>query len=220
VPSLLRHRRATVAVAALLASTPPLVSAVAVAEPAAAPNAPAQKSDREIVFTGGGSFHVRCTATPVVASVTVPPENTLRVVNNTGRRARLMLDGLAQGEISEGSAGEVLFHRGPVSLALKPMCLSVAASPVRVEVATPASPVPGTTGPAGVGPVSSAGVSRVPPGGRADGPAAEPTTSVQPLSRGGPIGLLALTAAICVVGVSAGAIRAIMAQRTTKTIVA
>jgi hypothetical protein len=209
-----------VAVAALLVGAPPLVSAVAVTGPAAVPNAPARKSDREIVFTGGGSLHVRCTAAPGVPSVTVPAENTLRVVNNTGRRARLMLDGLAQGEISEGSAGEVLFHRGPVSLSLRPMCLSVAASPVRVEVATSAPPGPGTTGPAGAGPASSGGVSRVPPGGRADGPAAEPAASVEPLSRGGPVGLLALTAAVCVVGVSAGAIRAIMAQRTTKTIVA
>ncbi len=84
--------------------------------------------------------------------MTVPAESTLRVVNNTGRRAKLVLDGATRGEIClGGSAADVLFHRGPVSLALKPDCVLADESSVRVEVvaappaaapAPPAAPRP------------------------------------------------------------------------------
>jgi hypothetical protein len=45
--------------------------------------------------------------------------------------------------------------------------------------------------------------------------AAEPVVELEPLTRGGGIGLLALMAAVCVTGVMAGAIRTIAAQRAT-----
>jgi hypothetical protein len=48
-------------------------------------------------------------------------------------------------------------------------------------------------------------------------PAAEPLTAVRPVGDSGPTGLLALIATVCVVGVSAGAIRAIIAQRASRT---
>lgn len=226
MPSLLRHRRATAVLAALFAGAPPLVSGIAVADPSPAPGAPARQGGHEIVFSGGAPLGLRCAAKPNAASVTVPAEGTLRVVNDTGRRARLLLDGVAQGEIAGRSSGDVLFHRGPVSLALRPNCLFASQSAARVDVAAPSAARPsatpstgrGTGGPAGAGSPSAAGQPPAP--AMADGPAAEPMGSVEPLSDGEPIGLLALTATVCVVGVSAGAIRAIMAQRITRTLVA
>jgi hypothetical protein len=160
VPPLLRHRRATVAVAALFAGAPPLATAVAVGGP----------------VTGG--------------------------------------------EIPGGASAEVIFHRGPVALALRPICLIAAESPVQVEVAPATDQVADVDQrvPSAARPGAAEG--RALASARPSGPAVEPTGSVEPIRDGGLTGLLALVATVCVVGVSAGAIRAIIAQRTTRTIVA
>jgi hypothetical protein len=50
--------------------------------------------------------------------------------------------------------------------------------------------------------------------------AAEPVASMEPIREGGPIGLLALIAAVCVMGVGAAAIRAIVSQRANRAKVA
>ena len=47
--------------------------------------------------------------------------------------------------------------------------------------------------------------------------AAEPVAAIKPLPDSGRIGLLALVAFVCVVGVGAGAIRAFVSQRASKT---
>ena len=47
--------------------------------------------------------------------------------------------------------------------------------------------------------------------------AAEPVATIRPLPDSGRIGLLALIASVCVVGVAAGAIRAFVSQRASKT---
>jgi hypothetical protein len=47
-------------------------------------------------------------------------------------------------------------------------------------------------------------------------PAAEPVAAVEPLRTGRPIGLLGLTAMVCVMGVLAAAIRAIVSQRASR----
>ncbi|MEV0607728.1 hypothetical protein AB0I61_15320 [Polymorphospora rubra] len=266
-----RHRRAAVAAGALFLGAPLLFTGPAHAEPGPAPGAPVQESGQAVVFSGDGLLGVACGAKPDVGSVTVPAESTLRVVNNTGRRARLLLDGSAQGEIASGATADVLFRRGPVQLALKPVCVLSEESAVRVEVAaapppqsTPGRPTanpttsapgrPPTTRPVEeaprppasprVGATPSVGVSATPsesvlptpdpgapvgdvplpaaglggsPADPGDGAAAEPMASVEPVRDTGPIGLLALVATVCVVGVSAGAIRAIIAQRTSRT---
>ncbi|MEV7228434.1 MULTISPECIES: hypothetical protein [Polymorphospora] len=267
-----RHGRAAVAVGALFLGAPLLFGGPAYAEPGPAPGAPVQESGQTVVFSGDGLLGVACGAKPDVGSVTVPAESTLRVVNNTGRRARLLLDGSAQGEVAAGATADVLFRRGPVKLALKPVCVLSEESAVRVEVAaavpppqsapgrptaqpttptpgrpsptrpveeTPRSTVapraaatpsagvsvtpstaptstPGSEGPASGGPVPAAGLD-LPPADPGDDAAAEPMASVEPIRDTGPIGLLALVATVCVVGVSAGAIRAIIAQRTSRT---
>ncbi|BCB80618.1 hypothetical protein GCM10022251_02350 [Phytohabitans flavus] len=191
MPPLARHRAAATAVAALFAATPLLVTAAAQAAPKLDP-LPAE-SGKEVVFSGGrGLLGVSCTANPSASSVTIPAETTLRVVNRTGYRAKLLLDGASQGEIANGAAAPVVFHRGPVTLGLKPSCMISDESAVRVETSGTGDP----------------------------GVAAEALSSVQPVRKSGPIGLLALIATICVVGVSSGAIRAIIAQRATRTGVA
>jgi hypothetical protein len=50
-----------------------------------------------------------------------------------------------------------------------------------------------------------------------DGWAAEPVAAAAPIGDSGPIGLLALIAAVCVIGVSVGTIRAIITQRATRS---
>ncbi|MGI5212636.1 hypothetical protein [Plantactinospora sp. CA-290183] len=211
----LRHRRATVAVAALVAGTPPLVPDVATAEPVAPPSVGTRESHRDIRFGGTGLGGLRCVAAPEETTVSVPAESTVRVVNGTGRRARLMLDGVARAELAAGSSAEVLLHHGPVSLALRPICMFPAGSAVRVEVG------PAAQGPDAPGPWTAVAVpgDQPPPPDRPGG-AAELTGPVAPVRPSEPIGLLALIATVCVVGVSAGAIRAILAHRATRTVVA
>jgi hypothetical protein len=264
MPPLARHRAAATAVAALFAAAPLLVTAAAQAAPARDP-LPAE-SGKEVVFSGDrGLLGVSCAANPSTSSVTIPAETTLRVVNRTGYRAKLLLDGAAQGEIANGAAAPVVFHRGPVTLGLKPSCMLSDESAVRVEVVpVPRTKAPGSKPRKGAAPPPANGgrdqredrpeaqpsatptpspaVTQTPepamasedggdPGDAAatvddtsgtgdEGVAAEALSSVQPVRNSGPIGLLALIASVCVVGVSAGAIRAIIAQRATRTGVA
>ncbi|MFC0532925.1 hypothetical protein [Phytohabitans kaempferiae] len=243
-----------------------MASAAAQAAPAGEP-VPAE-SGKEVVFSGDrGILGVSCAANPSATSVTVPAETTLRVVNKTGYRAKLLLDGAAQGELANGAAAPVVFHRGPVTLGLKPSCMISDESAVRVEVVPaprtkapgsstkpPASssrpPAPGERDSRGANPAAtpSAALTASPAATETPEPAtasedggdlgagvatvdetsgtgtatvaAEALSSVQPVRKSGPIGLLALIATVCVVGVSAGAIRAIIAQRATRTRVA
>ena len=51
-------------------------------------------------------------------------------------------------------------------------------------------------------------------------PAAEPVVALEPVNRRSPVGLLAMAATVCVVGVGAGAIRTITAQRASPTTIA
>ncbi|GIF71136.1 hypothetical protein [Asanoa siamensis] len=287
----IRRRTVASAVAAFFVAAPLAIGGAAFAVDAA------QEANSQVVFTGDGLLGVACGAKPSAASVTVPAESTLRVVNNTGRKAKLLLDGATRGEVASGATADVLFHRGPVELALKPDCMLADEKAVRVEVlaappppaatgndapanppvppfgggndnsdnggsaddgddeapagqdrqgrdrqsgdddpATGASPAPGDPAnpdadpanpddPANQDAAALAGDSFVDPnsGTRLDGAttiagaAAEPLASVDPVSESGPTGLLALIATVCVVGVSAGAIRAIIAQRASRT---
>lgn len=264
-----RHRTAAAAAAGLFAAAPLLVAEAAYAQPAPAPTP--RESGKEVVFSGGkGLLGVTCEANPSTSAVTVPAETTLRVVNRTGYRAKLILDGAAQGEIADGGAAPVVFHRGPVTLGLKPSCMIGQESAVRVEV-TAASGTPSGSGtkpgsqrpsrpssgsgsgdadrtrprphpsassapeaspsvaasesPDAADPSedigeSGTGVATVDGASGADGAAAEALASVEPIRESGPIGLLALIATVCVIGATAGAIRAIIAQRASRTGVA
>jgi hypothetical protein len=290
-----RHRVAGVAAAVLAGA--PLMAGVQLVTPGTAYAGPAEAA-RQVVFSGGGLLGVSCAAIPNTGSVTITEETRLRVVNRTGHRATLILDGSARGEIAKGSTAEVLFHRGPVSLSLKPHCVLPNQKSVRVQVVAarprrpdpppppvaepPSPPSPPSedpvteqprpdpaTGSTGLGPAprdgrggreaagprgdasdgrrpAAAGGSRgaeadptaasdgsgmepqgligdetatpAAPEGALDGVdlAAEPLGSVEPITDKGPIKLLALIATVCVLGVSVGAIRAILAQRASR----
>jgi hypothetical protein len=265
--------------AAVVAGAPLLAAGPAGAAPV--------ESGRQVTFSSsGGLLGVTCSATPSPALLTIPADTTLRVVNHTGHRATLLLDGAARGEVARGSTAEVLFRRGPVSLALEPHCVIKEKSAARVNVvaaprATTPDPTPpqpsgaGSSGtdndrPAKSRPSGSAGGSTADPGpagtpgrrpvapqapsqtgsGAAEptpaaedvlpddsgligdgtsvatpppvepeggGLAAEPMASVEPITKRGPVGLLGLLATVCVLGVSIGAIRAILAQRASRT---
>jgi hypothetical protein len=202
-----RRTVAVFAALALLALGAPLV---------AGPGAPAAADQRgEIVFRDGGNLlGLRCTAVPEVATVTVPEEATLHLVNRTGGRARLIIDDHVAGELPEGAAGQVLVRRGPVRVGLEPLCLFAAVTPLTVEV------VPAMTVPMVVE-ATAADASATGTGGSAGGAvaAAEPVGWIDPARDRGPLGLLALVATVCVVGVFAGAIRAILAQHPTRPVV-
>lgn len=261
------------AVAGLVAGAPLLGAAPAHADPV--------ESGRQVTFSGNGLLSVSCAANPSTGSVTVPAETTLRVINRTGHRATLLLDGAARGEVAAGAAADVLFHRGPVQLALEPHCVLSDQRSVRVRVV---APTPTAAGPVfdPVPPPSAAGADQRPPAGGAPGAvtggstgregtgrapatngrpdahtlplpgvredepdaaatepgsgaaddapapaatpaiaagaeaAAEPLASVEPVGSKAPIGLLAVIATVCVLGVSVAAIRAILAQRTSR----
>lgn len=241
VPPLFRQHRATVAVAALFAGTPSLATAAVIAEPALPPGVSVPDSGRDLIFEGGRRLGVRCLARPSVATMTIPAETTVRVVNRTGLRSRLLLDGVARGELAGGAAVDVLFHHGPVTVGLHPICVFTTGLAVRVEVGPPpdhllgggtpnGDPLGGGVSngdPLGGGTPGQAAAGRLEPSVSltahrltwASGLAAEPIGPIGPVRDDGPTGLLALVAAICVVGVSAGAVRAIIAQRTTRTVV-
>ncbi|GAB3795015.1 hypothetical protein GCM10027605_00230 [Micromonospora zhanjiangensis] len=211
---MLRHPRTTVAVAALFAGAPPLLPGIAVA--GERPRSAVRESGQELSF-GSGRTGLRCRASADRETVTVSAEATLRVVNDTGRRARLALDGVPQGDLPGGAAADVLFHRGPVRLVLRPVCGLTAESTVRVMVVPATSRAPTTAPAARAGAAEDGG----PPAAWARGPAAEVVGgAVEPVRDRGPIGLLALTASVCLVGVLAGAIRAIATQRASRAVVA
>lgn len=217
MPPLLRHR-ATVAVAALFASTPPLATAAVIAEPAPPPVVGVRDSGQELVFQGERQLGMRCVTRPSAISMTVPAQTTLRVANRTGFRTRLLLDGVARGELADGATVDLLFHHGPVTVGLRPLCVFAAASAARVEVGPPERLFDASGG-AAAGRVEASPGPPDRPYGWVSGLAAEPLQPMDPVRDDRPTGLLALVASICVVGVSAGAIRAIIAQRATRTVV-
>jgi hypothetical protein len=310
-----RHRATGVALAALFAVAPLLTTGSAHAEQSG--------NGREVVFGGGGVLGFSCAAQPNVEALRVPSGSTIRVINRTGHRAKLRLNGDSQGGLADDGATEVVFRRGTVAVSLEPDCVLRDASTPAIVTASPSvepsestpeplpssvppvasdSATPPTTStppasspsassgspngspslpgsPAGVphrpsqaGTTTRHGTSvattathsmpqggsttsldtattatgtsaatptfaGMPPGDDAtvvpgvpsvDVPAsdavtssspsaAEPVAALKPLDGPGPDGLLVVIATICVLGVTAGAIRAFVAQRASGT---
>ncbi|WP_153040589.1 hypothetical protein [Actinoplanes sp. TFC3] len=275
---------------------------------------------RQVVFAGGGMLDFSCRSNPSIESMTVPAESTVRLINRTGRDAKLMLNGDNQGAVADDSSTEVVFRRGTTAVALRPACAMATESAPVLVTATPSttpdpatdpdgeeeSPGDGSTSPSepgpGTPPVSDSqgppptttqpvpatptqsqspapgpvGVTRtaapsVPLGGSTphvngraangtegsnvpaltqlpvgqdkmlldpvraeEGPvtatepapvqeaeptsdiaAAEPVAAMAPMPKSQPIGLLAIIATVCALGVGVGAIRAFVSQRAS-----
>ncbi|WP_250031837.1 hypothetical protein [Paractinoplanes maris] len=290
-----------------------------------------------VTFSGSGMFGISCNSRPSVESMTVPAQSTIRVVNQTGYAAELMLGGDRKGTVPNDASTDVIFRRGTTSVLLKPSCpvgddvtpVMVTASPSDAAASRP-DPDPAPTAddatpmslaPAGDGdgdgsagssapwaaspaerptrvkparsrpdahrqadrrprgaahaattaaqslphsaatsrPVKTKTVPRTPasaapaldgmppsespallpgvpgldvdpmtidaePAAATPTPteiaAAEPVATMEPIREGGPLGLLALTAAVCVVGVTVAAIRAFVSQRANRAEIA
>jgi hypothetical protein len=72
--------------------------------------------------------------------MTVPAASTVRVVNQTGHRAKLRLGGAAKGMVPDNGSTDVVFRRGTTALTLTPTCaLRNDATPVLVT-AQPSAP--------------------------------------------------------------------------------
>jgi hypothetical protein len=298
-----RYRVAALALGGFLLGAPLLINGTASADQV-------EGGGRQVVFDGAGGLSLSCRSRPAVGSMLVPADSTIRLVNHTGRDARLRLGGTLKGTIRKNGSTEVVFRRGTTAVVLSPSCplgdtstpllvtaapASVAATPVstvsssavtpladsdpapagvagsalsdqvaaprgmtgrrpatlgargsadgrttttrdgsasRINTrllrgtgaATPAYPGrsagdPGTVGtavpPLSPSPTAHAGAAA--PGAAMTEAAAEPVTSMPPVSQSGPDGLLALTAIVCVTGVAFGAIRAFVSQRAFRT---
>ncbi|HEX5739931.1 MAG TPA: hypothetical protein VFY17_00070, partial [Pilimelia sp.] len=164
--------------------------------------APAAALDvrREITFLGGGLLGLRCAATPDIDAVTVTAETKLHVRNATGYSATLLTNDEPIGEVAADAVAELLLHRGPVELTLKPHCVTTRYGSVRVQVVgPPVTPPPARTAAPGPPPATpaptaspTAPAATATPAARAT--AAAPRESVDPLAghaglgRGGPGG--------------------------------
>lgn len=127
-----RYRATGVALAALFAVAPLLTTGSAHAE---------QAGDREVVFGGGGVLGLSCAAQPNVEMLRVPAGATVRVVNRTGHRAKLRLNGDAQGRLADDGATNVVFRRGTVAVTMVPECaLREASTPAMVTASPSAGP--------------------------------------------------------------------------------
>ncbi|WP_127499170.1 hypothetical protein [Actinoplanes solisilvae] len=322
-----RQRVTAIVLGGLIFGAPMLANGAASAEEV-------PEGARQVTFTSGGMFGISCDSRPDVESMTVPAQTTIRVVNQTGYAARLLLAGDTKGTVPDNSATEVIFRRGTTSVVLKPNCAigddvspvlvtaspsaSAATRPDPASAAPPADQTPISLAPQGSGNASrtaagssapglakpddhpsrarfadrpgtpqqsshrstgsahaattaaqamphGAAVSRpkvksktpsgtpgsaapafagMPPGAEKEllpsAPgldlepatvgaepagevpatteiaAAEPVAVLEPMQEGGSLGLLALTAAVCAMGVGVGAIRAIVSQRANR----
>jgi hypothetical protein len=216
-------------VAALLAGAPLLWGQAAYAQ-----------GEPTVTFTGGCASDAvgpddTVRAQPRRADVPVGAE--IRLVNQLGRGATLLLDGEAAAELPPGATVALVLHEGPVVAALRMSCPGgEVTGTATIGVAEPArdpslppdllnqhrAGLPDQDGPSTEGGDGSADEDRSEGGGSpgAAGPAGgqggPPSLAqgVEPVD--GPNGVLALLAAACVAGVSAGAIRTISTQRATQ----
>ncbi|MCO8275275.1 hypothetical protein M1L60_32305 [Actinoplanes sp. TRM 88003] len=106
---------------------------------------PIPEGDRAVTFSGNGMFSVSCSSRPSTESMTVPAESTIRVVNQTGYAAELLLGGDTRGTVPDDSSTDVIFRRGTTSVALRPNC-AIGDDPTPMMVT--ASPSASAAGPA------------------------------------------------------------------------
>jgi len=225
-----------------------------------------------VEFSGGSVLSLLvCKSEPSSGQVTVPAETRMSFVNRLGQGATLRIDGKPVAQVGANQAVPVVFHYGPVNVAMTFSCgvgvveefkaVGVTVTrPVVAQGGTNPLPAPGATSaprtgtvPASTGrsPNSAAGGgtangegtpteqggtepidpsllgpdATAAPAGAAAVPSAnadgrvfvEAAVPASGTPRNGPAGLLALVAAVCVVGVAMAAIRAIIAQRSTRT---
>lgn len=151
-----------------------------------------------------------CRAEPDQTRLRVLAESKVTFVNYTGRRAAVQVDGREVGTLEPNHGLPLVFRDGPVTVSMVPDCgftVNRAIKAVQVDVVPSATDTEnsslifsiGNPSAAARGTVAVAAVVAVTPA----------PTSANPL--------VALVATVCVAGASAGAIRAIIAQRASST---
>ena len=206
-------------------ATPVLVTAT--------PSAPAQMPDPMPAPSGGGasvstmaaagtsspSHSTPGSALPDSTSAVARPSRLTPATSQSGVRTPATMRGSAVTQAASAAQG---------------MPQGGGASRARVRSSGTAGPVPAFAGmPPGdrkallsgvpkldLSPATQAASPAAPTPPPAEIAAAEPVASMEPIRQSGPIGLLALTAAVCVMGVGAAAIRAIVSQRANRAKVA
>ncbi len=112
---------------------------------------PISEGTRQVTFSGGGMFSISCRSQPSVESMTVPAQSTIRVVNETGFAATLLLGGEEKGKLPDNGSTEVVFRRGTTPVVVEPNCaigedampVLITASPSALAVTLPdPGPVP------------------------------------------------------------------------------
>lgn len=228
-----RPRRLALVAAGLLVGAPVLWGSAALA----------QSPDR-VTYTGGcHATPAGVSADP--EHISVAAGATLELVNDLDRPAVLSLNGEEAVELPPGAAVGVALHQGPVTATMQITCptgdLTVSAG---IEVTTPAAADPADRGAGSPGAgedtvPAEALTPRLDDRGRPNeggdagrSPDAEPATGdgdegeitdaqvAQVSDSGwgsGPEGPLAVIAAVCVVGASVAAVRALMVRRTVRT---
>jgi hypothetical protein len=129
--------------------------------------------------------------------------------------------------VAPGSSASGPSSSGPARSGKSPAGASAQSSRASRPAGAYRSASPGGSVSASAGGVAAAGGGISPAPGAGEGSAAgdsegvaEPVSTAAASSKDGPNGLLTIIAVVCIVGVSAGAIRAIAAQRATRTSVA
>jgi hypothetical protein len=191
---------------------------------------------------GCGLLGVGASSRPDPDSLSVPAGTPVTFVNRLGEPAELMINGADRGTVTADHQVAVTFEAGRVDVSLVPGCLlgTGGAVPATITVSVSPSPGPpaGTGSPAtrrspDPGTTSGGGGSQPSAGRRATtqaGPAAAPAVKGSPAVpttdpaaalgsalpdrpvRRGPSGLLVSVAAICALGVTAAAVRAIISR--------
>ncbi|GID29152.1 hypothetical protein [Paractinoplanes brasiliensis] len=128
-----RQRVTAIVLGGLIFGAPMLANGTASADPV-------PEGVRQVTFTGGGMFGIACRSRPSVESMTVPAQSTIRVVNETGHAADLLLGGESKGTLPDDGSTEVIFRRGTTSVTVKPSCaIGDEAEPVMITASPSAA---------------------------------------------------------------------------------
>jgi hypothetical protein len=169
-----RLRLPRILVAAALGTGPALMAGAAYAAPAGPPT---------VEFSGGSVLNMLvCKSQPSAGRLTVPAESKVSFVNRLGQNATLRMGGKTVTSVGANQAVPVVFHHGPVEVAMTISCsagvveefrtvtIGVTPKPVAAKPAT--APSPTATGRGSAGSAASRGA-----GGRSSAttPATVPT---------------------------------------------
>jgi hypothetical protein len=221
MPVSIRPRAVRAALVAALAGVAPLVVPLFGHTPARADAGAGQpEAGSQVRFRAGGRLGLGgllCAADPDQSRLRVEAETLVTFVNYTGRRALLRIDGQDATTVDPNEAVPVVFHVGPVSVSMVPACrLKLNQATLRAVTVAVTPVAPTTNLAAGSSELTFIGDPAAAATGKVSIAPPVPATPAPARANG----LAALVAAVCAIGATAGAIRAILTQRVSRTLVA